>query len=61
MNKKTYIMPAINTVIIASQKIIASSVGDGDTKFSGAKTGKSSEYGDTKSSGSWNVWSSDDE
>ena len=60
MNKKTYIQPAVNTVVMASQSMIASSLGNGETKFSGEKQGTKGDFGDSKASGSWGVWDDND-
>ncbi len=61
MEKKKYIVPSTNTIVVEASNMIANSVksvsGDGPAKGSDITSGEAG----TKSSGSWNVWSSDDE
>lgn len=64
MEKKIYLIPT-TTVVMLSQKdgILYTGSASGEKVFgNGGKTnGTSVTEGDTKSSGSWNVWSDDDE
>lgn len=62
MEKKAYISPSILTYQMNIADGILTSVSGKDTLGQGDSTRKSSiSEGDTKASGSWNVWSSDDE
>ena len=56
MEKKAYISPAMVSVALNVENMLAES----GPKVSEEKADKTREM-DTKSSGSWNVWSSDDE
>lgn len=56
MEKKAYISPAMISVALNVENMLAES----GPKVSEDKADKNREM-DTKSSGSWNVWSSDDE
>lgn len=61
MEKKAYISPAMVSVALNMSESILDVSGK-DTLGQGDSTQKSGiSEGDTKSSGSWNVWSSDDE
>jgi|GEM_PF-3964990 len=62
MEKKKYIAPSTSMVVVEAANIIANSVkstsnAEGLTKGDDVTSGEAG----TKSSGSWNVWSSDDE
>ena len=56
MEKKAYISPAMVSVALNVENMLAKS----GPEVSEDKADKNREM-DTKSSGSWNVWSSDDE
>lgn len=56
MEKKAYIAPAMVSVALNVENMLAES----GPKVSEDKADKNREM-DTKSSGSWNVWSNDDE
>lgn len=56
MEKKAYISPAMVSVALNVENMLAES----GPKVTEDKADKTREM-DTKSSGSWNVWSSDDE
>ena len=62
MEKKAYISPSIMAYQMNIADGILTSVSGKDTLGQGDSTQKSEiSEGDTKASGSWNVWSSDDE
>ena len=62
MKKKAYISPSIMTYQMNIADGILTSVSGKDTLGQGDSTSKSGiTEGETKSSGSWNLWSSDDE
>ena len=66
MEKKVYIRPAVGIydIHMSDGILISGSKGNGEKLFNENSEGTSSssyQGQDTKSSGSWNVWSSDDE
>jgi len=55
--KKNYIKPIVEVTVMDSVDMIAASLGNGTTLFSGAQNAQDEEYGDTKESGNWSdIW-----
>ena len=58
MEKKAYISPAMVSVVLNMTSHLMDASGP---KVNGEKSAEQEKGMDTKTSGSWNVWSSDDE